>query len=178
MLNSERAKDDLMKRVTQPAGGALSTKRAGRPGRRTRTLSIPAQFVTMCSWCIGAGAMATGAVMVLFSKSVSATNSSLVTDSIVHISNVKFMAAMWLVVGALFVVGAPYVHEPNTWRLLRIACIGISLAAVVRIVEMARFNDWSTYAICAAAVELTVPPMFMWLRRQMTPSTLTTGAPQ
>ena len=114
---------------------------------------------------IGLGAMVTGAVMVLFSRGVEATTDHLLVDSIVHTSNVKFMAAMWFVIGLVFVAGAPHIDETNTWRLLQIAFIGISSSALVRIIEMVRLDDFAGYGLAAAAVELIVPPITIWLRR-------------
>ena len=116
---------------------------------------------------IGLGAIFTATIMVLFSESLLATSGNIFIESIVHTSNVKFMATMWFVVGVLFIVGAPHVGEDNTWRLLQVALLGISFSAVVRIIEMARFDDWSGYALTAAAIELVVPPATIWLRHNV-----------
>ena len=149
--------------------GGGTTKSSGllTEGSSPRHVSST-QLVAATAFCraIGLGAMFTALVMVLYSQSLEATTDDVLVDSIVHISNVKFMATMWFVTGVLFVVGAPNIYEDNTWRLLRIGCIGISFAAVVRIIEMARFDDWSGYALTAAAIELVVPPSTIWLRHR------------
>ena len=115
---------------------------------------------------IAAGAMFTGLVMLFFSGEVTATVDTVATDSIVHLSNVKFMATMWCATGVLFAIGASDLHVEATWRLLRVACLAISIGAVVRIVEMARLDEWSGYALIAAITELIVPPAVILLRRR------------
>lgn len=144
---------------TTKRGGLLTEKSSLRQLSSTRL-----RLASALSRAIGVGAMFTALVMVVYSRSLQATTNDVLVESIVHTSNVKFMATMWFVTGVLFVAGAPHIHEDNTWRLLRIASIGISFAAVVRIIEMARFDDWSGYALTAAAIELVVPPTTIWLR--------------
>lgn len=123
---------------------------------------------TVCR-VIAAGACVTGVVMVLFLQDVQATSDHFLVDSVVHVSNVKFMAAMWVVVGLIFAAGASHLDNDAAWSLLRIACVGISAAAVVRIVEMVRLDDFSPYGSAAAAVELVVPGWLIYLRRQQYP---------
>jgi len=115
---------------------------------------------------IGLGAILSGAVMVWFGRDVRAASESVVADAIVHGSNLTFMAAMWCVVGVLFVVGAAHLHEAGTWRLIQLACIGISVSAVVRLVQMVRLDERSNYGLAAATVELVVPGTLMYLRQR------------
>lgn len=112
------------------------------------------------------GAFVTGAIMVAFSSGVIATSDNWLTDSVVHTSNLKFMAAMWCVIGVMFAVGAQHLHDVGTWRLLRLACLGISVAAIVRIVEMVRLDQFSPYGAVAAVIELVIPMCTIYLRRR------------
>ena len=97
--------------------GGGTTKRSGlltEESSLRHLSSTRLTLVTACCRAIGLGAMFTALVMVLYSQSLEATTDGVLVDSIVHTSNVKFMATMWFVTGVLFVVGAPNIHEHNT----------------------------------------------------------------
>ena len=104
--------------------------------------------------------------MAFFSVGLTASSEHGIVAAFVHLSNAKFMAAMWVVVGVIFVTSATRLHDDSTWRVIRIASMGISIAGAVRLLEMLRLGELAGYGTAAAIVELLVPPTLIFLRNR------------
>ena len=113
---------------------------------------------------IGVGALLTGTIMVVYAEPGLAASNTGATSAVVHLSNVKFMAILWAVVGLVFLLSAAHLHQEPTWRIVRLFCFGITFAAMVRIFEMLRLETFSLSASIAASIELFVPPLLIALR--------------